>query len=205
MTTIPPFIPQFADMLAGTDWDISLPESVSYDNEISSEPIEDPNTSFVRDHNRQAPVIIGFELEVSTLSSNKSVADGAERITEFYEKLLRLRDRQSVSVDAFIEVYTGIRRYENMAFRNISQTRDAGAPNVALFYIELEEFRAASRPKLTTLSYLLDANDGAIGKNGKRIVSDSHRMITESTADIKQFRRLDVTAYELGIISAGVF
>ena len=176
------FIPELAGMLYGFDWDMSISERTSYQNQFTEHAIEDPQRSFLIDHNREKPVELKINMQVS---ANPACQEGgSQRVIFFYEKLLEKRAKQSVSTDEFFDVYTGLKVHENMGIKSVIMNRSADYPNLAQFEITLYQFRFAQSPALIQNEYILGASKGRKNNKNKTLVSESDRMICEGT----QFR-----------------
>lgn len=177
---IPLYIPQFADLMIGLDYDLAEREHASHSNDFTTHPIEDPQQSFLIDHNREAPTELSLTMIVSASSCGDGV-QGVERINSLIDSLLTLRARQATSVDSFTTIYTGLRVYENMAIRTLDFLRDENTPNTMTIDIELIEFRFAMSPRMTSESFRMQANNGQRDTRNQPLVMTADRPTVEAT------------------------
>lgn len=176
------FIPEFAGLLVGVDYDMALSDRADHENTHAENPIEDPERSFLMDHNREKPTRLQFKLQVSTQPADASrESDGPERLGRLYDELLYVKKRQTVALDAFLTVYTGVRTYSNMAIRTLRWHRTQENGNQGSFDISLVEFRFAMAPTLQDRTYLMYANTGTLNVRAKPVVSPSDALQTQAT------------------------
>jgi hypothetical protein len=187
---MPAFCPEIAFALnsgagglqQGRDYDMMVSESISHSNEVASHPIEDPTKSFMIDHNRENPIELSLSMVVSTVPSDPSAKSGVDRIRSVQDALLAIRARQSVDVDAFVTIYTGIRTYDRMGIQSLTFTRDPETPNTMQIEIGFFEYRIAKSPRLDNESWLMNANNGDKDPQNKPITLTYDRPIVEATA-----------------------
>jgi hypothetical protein len=186
---IPAFCPEIAFALntetnglqQGRDYDMVVSESVSHSNEVASHPIEDPTKSFMIDHNRENPIELSLSMIVSTVPGDKSAKSGIDRIRAVQDALLAIRARQTINTDAFVTVYTGVRKYENMGIQSLNFVREPETPNTMQIEIGFFEYRLAKSPTLANESWLMNANNGYLDPQNKPITLNYDRPIVEAT------------------------
>lgn len=204
MTEIPLFIPQFGELLQGTNYEMAESERATHTNDFTTHPIEDPERSFLIDHNREAPTELSISLVVSSVPTAAGVRAGVDRINQLIDDLLAMRARQSVSVDAFVKVYTGLRVYDNMAIRSLEFIRDPETPTTVSVAIELYEFRFARSPRQSSAEYLMKANNGVRDEMAKPLVLAYDRPIVEANSVRRSPRVLSVLPSQQVVIRAAL-
>lgn len=181
--TTPAYVPAFADLVQGVDYEIVTDLAVEYSNSFTEHPIEDPQNSFIFDHNRENPLSLNLSITVFSENCNQGVDDrGADHIARFYQRLLELKRLQSVDATEAITVVTGIRSFTNMIITNIIERRESNSPSASLFDIELVQFRFARFPRRSEVGALHLASDGPFSFTSDRLVTEADRPIIEQTS-----------------------
>lgn len=187
MTNIPAYIPRIGTLLQGFDYDMAVRESATHANELTRHPIEDPERSFIYDHNREEPAMLDISIVVSTvpLTGGQTIGsenEGVLRMMRLQDKILSERAAQSVSTSGYLDVYTGLRRYLNMAIEQVTFDRDEATPNTMTIELSLVEMRFARPPRTSDKEYLMDANDGPRNVANASLVEAGDRPIVEGVS-----------------------
>lgn len=203
------FVPQIGHLTSrgGLDYDLAMSEEVTHENEHTQHPIEDPQRSFIYDHNRELPTTINLSLLVSTnplVAGGAMPTSGVDRLTQFQDALTAMRAAQSVDTSAYFDVYTGLRVYHNMGFSSLTFRRTPEEPNVLEVSMTLTEFRFARPPRNEEQAYLMDANDAPRNQANAELVTPVDRPIIEATRSRNSPRMTSPSVQMLSTVKASL-
>ena len=205
-------IPALGVLFEGLVWDITTKQDDEIASDVSQEPIEDPNRSYLIDFNQDTSARLNLTIEVSAnscgtasnfIGSNLGVLGTTAQLAKLnacYDALLILKRRQTTKPDALIDVYTGSHFFRNMAITRIGSSRDAQQPNVLIIDLELMEFRFAQAPKMPTTKTPLEASSGSINSANQRVTSEADRAILEATRQARQAQIVSYVGQAVGFI-----
>lgn len=197
-------IPALGVLFEGLVWDITTKQDDEIASDVSQEPIEDPDRSYLIDFNQDTAAKLNLTIEVSAnscgtasnfIGSKLGVIGTTAQLAKLnacYDALLILKRRQTTKPDALIDVYTGSHFFRNMAITRIGSSRDAEHPNVLIIDLELMEFRFAQAPKVPSTKAPLKASSSATDSANQRVSSEADRAILEAT---KQARQAQIVSY----------
>jgi hypothetical protein len=205
-------IPALGVLFEGLVWDITTRQDDEISSDISQEPIEDPNRSYLIDFNQDTAAKLNLTIEVSANSCGTAsnfvgsalgvigTAAQLAKLNACYDALLVLKRRQTTKPDALIDVYTGSHFFRNMAIIRIGSSRDAERPNVLIIDLELMEFRFAQAPKMPTTKTPLKASSGSVDSANQRVNSEADRALLEATRQARQAQIVSYAGQAIGFL-----
>lgn len=179
-------IPQFGELLQGTDYDLVLTDNSVHESVITDLPVDDPRKSFINDMNRDKPVTLNVALSVSTIGvwGTKHTEVDTQRIAKLYDSLLLLKREQVEDPDKLLVLQTGNVEYRNLVISAIRTTRTKDTSQSMVFDLTLKEMRFAKTPvRFEQYISEFEAGNGPVTGQNKRVALEEDRPLLEATVE----------------------
>lgn len=162
-------IPAFGDLFEGVEWNVTLNQSDTVQSDVTQYPIDDVDRPYLVDFNQNKPASVNVTIVISETGelSDSDAPQGSERMQLCYERLLELKNKQTTTPDALIELYLGHTSYQNMAITSLATKRENGREGWLAVDLTLQEFQFVTVPKVGDDKNTLKSNNGRKDEDNK--------------------------------------
>ncbi|GHA66301.1 hypothetical protein GCM10009007_03460 [Formosimonas limnophila] len=161
-------IPAFGDLFEGVEWNVTMKQSDTAQSDVTQSPIDDVDRPFLVDFNQNKPAQVNVTIKITVEGETEPTApQGIERMQQCYERLRDLKNKQTTTPDALIDIYMGHYQYENMAITSLSTDREIGKEGSLTVDIGFDEFQFVKVPQVGGDKNILDSNTSRKDTNNK--------------------------------------